>query len=404
MQKSIQFKLMPVAELIPAEYNPRTITDQALQGLRNSVERFGLVEPIVWNKRTGKVVGGHQRLRVLYQLQEAQAQVAVVDLPEVEERALNIALNSDSISGEFIPELHTILAEIEAQSPELSSLLRFDDLASQTNHLLAALLPEDGLIDPEEVPALPDEPVSVPGTLWQLGDHQLLCGDATRIEDVKRIAGDVDLIWIDPPYNVAIVGGTDEKLTIQNDNMGAEEYRRFLSDSFAATFEVSKSGASLYVCHASRYQAIVESALQNVGYVVRNQIIWAKNTFAWGYGRYKFQHEPIFYCHKAGESDPWFGDKTQNTLWEVPKPAASRLHPTMKPVELVVRALQNSSKPGDVVLDSFGGAGSTLIACEQTNRKCRLIELDPRYVDTSVTRWEQFTGQSAVRVPAAEVQ
>ena len=224
------------------------------------------------------------------------------------------------------------------------------------------------------------------------------------MEDVKLVANDVDLVWVDPPYNVAVVGGTDQKLTIQNDKMGTADYQRFLTDAFAAMCEVTKSGASLYVCHASRYQAIAESALQDAGFEVRNQIIWAKNTFAWGYGRYKFQHEPIFYCHKAGESDPWFGDKTQSTLWEVPKPAASRLHPTMKPVDLVIRAIRNSSKPGDVVLDSFGGAGSTLIACEQLKRKCRLIELDPRYVDTTINRWEEFTGRTAFRVPAEEAK
>jgi len=231
-----------------------------------------------------------------------------------------------------------------------------------------------------------------------LGEPRVLCGDATDLESVRRLmAGEqADLVFTDPPYNVDYEGYTNEKLTIQGDRMKPEEFRRFLHESFAAYRAVVKPGASLYVCHASSVQREFQDALEAAGFEVRCQIIWAKNTFAWGFGRYKFQHEPIFYCHLAGESDAWYGDKSQSTLWQEKKPAANRLHPTMKPVELIERALLNSSKGGDIVVDLFGGSGSTLIACERRNRNARLMELDPRYADVICRRWQEYTGQQAV--------
>jgi DNA modification methylase len=159
---------------------------------------------------------------------------------------------------------------------------------------------------------------------------------------------------------------------------------------------VVKPGASLYVCHASSVQREFQNALEASSFEVRCQIIWGKNTFAWGFGRYKFQHEPIFYCHVTGQKDPWYGDKSQSTLWQEKKPAANRLHPTMKPVELIERALVNSSKGGDCVLDLFGGSGSTLIACERRNRNARLMELGPNYTDVIVKRWQEYTGHRAM--------
>ena len=177
--------------------------------------------------------------------------------------------------------------------------------------------------------------------------------------------------------------------------MSEAAFRQFLEAAFRSYRSVVKPGASLYVCHPSSWQREFQNALETAGFAVRCQIIWGKNTFAWGFGRYKFQHEPIFYCHIAGQSDPWYGDKSQSTLWQEKKPAANRLHPTMKPVELVERALANSSKAGDTVLDLFGGSGSTMIACERRDRRCRLMELDPLYADVIIRRWQDFTGKPA---------
>jgi DNA modification methylase len=204
-----------------------------------------------------------------------------------------------------------------------------------------------------------------------------------------------DLVFTDPPYNVDYEGYTEEKLKIQGDQMTPERFQEFLNSVFSSYIWSLKPGGSMYVCHPSSWQREFQCALELSDFEVRCQIIWAKNTFAWGFGRYKFQHEPIFYCHRKGQSDPWYGDKSQSTLWQEKKPAANRLHPTMKPVELIERALANSSKAGDLVLDLFGGSGSTLIACEKMGRSSRLMELDPKYCDVIVKRWQDFTGKEA---------
>jgi DNA modification methylase len=178
--------------------------------------------------------------------------------------------------------------------------------------------------------------------------------------------------------------------------MSSEDFRLFLERAFQSCRAAVKTGASVYICHSSSYQREFQNALEQAGFEVRCQLIWSKNTFAWGFGRYKFQHEPIFYGHVAGQKDPWYGDKSQSTLWQEKKPAANRLHPTMKPVELIERALVNSSKSGDLIFDPFGGSGSTMIACEKLGRNSALIELDPKYVDVICQRWQEFTGKTAV--------
>jgi DNA modification methylase len=204
-----------------------------------------------------------------------------------------------------------------------------------------------------------------------------------------------DLVFTDPPYNVDYEGYTEERLKIKGDRMSDAEFKRFLEAAFRSCRTAVKPGASLYVCHSSSWQREFQNALETARFEVRCQIIWAKNTFAWGFGRYKFQHEPMFYAHVAGEKDPWYGDKSQSTLWEEKKPAANRIHPTAKPVELVERALLNSSKAGDIVADMFGGSGSTLIGCERRGRKARLMEIDPRYADCIVRRYQEYTGKQA---------
>jgi DNA modification methylase len=177
--------------------------------------------------------------------------------------------------------------------------------------------------------------------------------------------------------------------------MSDTEFKQFLEAMFRSRRAAIKLGASLYVCHSSSWQREFQNALEAAGFEIRCQIIWAKNTFAWGFGRYKFQHEPLYYCHVAGETDAWYGDKSQSTLWEENKPAANRLHPTMKPVELVERALVNSSKTGDICADFCAGAGSTLIACERRGRKARLMEIDPKYADCIIRRFQEYTGKKA---------
>jgi DNA modification methylase len=204
------------------------------------------------------------------------------------------------------------------------------------------------------------------------------------------------MVFTDPPYNVDYEGYTEDRLTIKGDRMPAEQFQQFLLTAFMNYRRIVKPGASLYICHSCSWQREFQNAVEVAGFDVRCQIIWAKNTFAWGFRRYKFQHEPMFYAHVAGQKDAWYGNKSQSTLWEEKKPAANRIHPTAKPVELIERALLNSSKAGDVVVDLFGGSGSTLIACERRGRKARLIEIDPKYADCIVRRWQEYTGREAV--------
>ena len=237
----------------------------------------------------------------------------------------------------------------------------------------------------------------MPGDLWILGHHKLVVGDATDGAAVARLMDgeSADLVFTDPPFNVDYEGYTKDHLTIQGDRMSDADFKEFLKRTFRSYRLLAKAGASVYVCHSSSWQREFQNALEAAGFEVRCQLIWAKNTFAWGFGRYKFQHEPIFFAHVAGEKDAWYGDKTQSTLWQEKKPAANRIHPTAKPVELVERALLNSSKSGDIVADLFGGSGSTLIGCERRGRMARLMEIDPKYADCIVRRYQEYTGKQA---------
>jgi DNA modification methylase len=225
----------------------------------------------------------------------------------------------------------------------------------------------------------------------------VLCGDATNPDHVSKLMRHerADMVFADFPYNVDYQGYTEDRLKLQGDCMSPAEFDNFLNLAFANYRAIVDGKASLYICHPSIYQRQFQCAMEKSGFQVRCQIIWAKQTFAWGFGRYKFQHEPIFYAHTAGQSDHWYGDKRQSTVWQEDKPVANREHPTMKPVALVERALINSSRSGDLVVDLFGGSGTTLIGCERLKRKARLMEIDPVYVDVIITRWQNITGREA---------
>ena len=386
---------IPISKVKPAAYNPRKDlqpTDAQYVAIKRSLLEFGLVDPLVWNKRTGNLVGGHQRFKVLRDdAKFTHVDVSVVDLPIGKEKALNIALNK--IAGEWDSEkLESVLQDLKPADLDLTGFNEGE---------LSEIFGEDGkagLTDDDDAPARRAKSRTKPGTLYQLGRHQLMCGDATKVDDVRRLMGEqsADMVFTDPPYNVNYEGETKARLKIQNDNLSPDEFAALLDGSFRSYATAVKKGASLYVCHSSSKQREFETALENAGFAVRTQIIWTKSNFAWGHGRYKFQHEPIFYAHVASQSDAWYGDRSQSTLWQENKPAANRLHPTMKPIELIERALLNSSKAGDLVADLFGGSGSTLIACERRGRKARLMEIDPRYAQVIVARWQGYSGKSAV--------
>ena len=385
-----------IERLIPWAKNPRTHSDAQVAQIAGSIEEFGFNNPILVDTKAG-IIAGHGRLLAAQKLGLEEVPVIVLDhLSEAQKRAYIIADNQLALNAGWNEDLlREELAALQEESFDVS-LLGFED--EELARLLAAQDATEGLTDEDSVPELPQTPVSVTGDLWILGDHKLLVGDATKSADVATLMGAdyADLVFTDPPYNVDYEGYTEEHLKIRGDRMSDSEFKQFLQSAFQAYRTVAKPGASLYVCHSSSWQREFQNALEAVGFEIRCQIIWAKNTFAWGFGRYKFQHEPIFYAHVAQQKDSWYGDKSQSTLWEEKKPAANRVHPTAKPVELVERALLNSSKAGAIVADLFGGSGSTLIGCERRVRKARLMEIDAKYADCIVQRYQEYTGKQAV--------
>jgi DNA modification methylase len=392
----MEVALRPIQEIIPYARNARQIPVAAIDKVAASIKEFGWRQPIVIDGES-VVIAGHTRLLAAQKLGLNAVPVHVATgLTDAQVKAYRLMDNRSHQDATWDDGLLAIeLTELNDMAMDLS-LTGFE--AAEIDDLFALAGGKEGLTDDDAAPEAPEKPVSQTGDLWLCGPHRVLCGNATSGGDLQRLLGDerADLVFTDPPYNVAYQGYTEEKLTIQGDKMTAPEFADFLERTFRSYRNAVKLGASLYVCHASSYQREFQNAIESAGIEVRCQIIWAKNTFAWGHGRYKFQHEPIFYCHVAGQSDAWYGDKTQSTLWQEKKPAANRLHPTMKPVELIERALLNSSKSGDLVVDLFGGSGSTMIACEKRVRAARLAEIDPRYTDVIVRRWQEFSGSQAV--------
>jgi DNA modification methylase len=394
MAQRIEF--WPIDRLIPFTRNPRTHSDAQVVQIAASIAEFGFNNPILVDTKDG-IIAGHGRLLAARKLQLQEVPVIVLDhLTDAQKRAYIIADNQLALNAGWDETL--LRAELAALQEEDFNvrLIGFED--EELARLLAAQDAAEGLTDEDAVPELPETPTSVTDDIWILGDHRLLVGDATDGAAVARLMrGDsADLAFTDPPYNVDYQGYTEEKLKIKGDRMSDSEFKEFLEAAFHSCRSVVKPGASLYVCHSSSWQREFQNAMEAAGFEVRCQLVWAKNTFAWGFGRYKFQHEPIFFAHVAGEKDAWYGDKTQSTLWQEKKPAANRIHPTAKPVELIERALLNSSKSGDIVADLFGGSGSTLIGCERRGRKARLMEIDPKYADCIVRRYQEYTGKQAV--------
>ena len=375
--------------------NPRK-NDAVVDRMVASIREFGFSVAMLC-RSDGEIVDGHLRFKGAKKLGMPELPVVLCDhWTEAQVKAFRIMVNRSVTWAEWDQDLlGPELLDLKALDFDLS-LTGFDP--KEVEDLLQGLGGQAGLTDEDAIPELPETPISIQGDLWLLGNHKLLVGDATNLGEVIgfMFGDEADLVFTDPPYNVDYTGFTEDRLKIKGDRMTDEQFKHFLKAAFDSYRSVVKPGASMYICHPSIYQREFQNTLEAAGFKVRCQIIWAKNTFAWGFGRYKFQHEPMFYCHVDGEKDPWYGDKAQSTLWQEKKPTANRLHPTMKPVELVERALLNSSKAGDIVADLFGGSGSTLIACERRNRSARLMEIDPKYADVIIRRWQEYTGKKAV--------
>lgn len=385
---------MPVAELLAlaAPYNPRTITDHDFEALRRSLRFFGAVEPVVANRRTHRLVGGHQRLRAA----EAEGWVVMpvhwVDLDEPSEKQLNLSLNR--ISGDWDEDkLVALLRDLQASGADL-------DLTGFDEDELAKLLapePREGLTEDDDAPDVAPTAVSVLGDVWVLGEHRLVCGDACSDEVLARLMAGyrADLVVTDPPYNVAYEGKTAKRLRIANDQQSEAAFRAFLEAAMRGLYAQAKDGAALYVFHADTEGEAFRAALGAAGWKLSQCCVWAKQTMVMGRQDYHWQHEPVLYGWKPTAAHRWYSDRKQTTLWHFDRPSRSEAHPTMKPVAMLEYLLGNSSRGGDLVLDSFGGSGSTLIACEKLGRAARLVELDPLYCDVIVRRWQDFSGAEA---------
>ena len=394
---ALHIELWPIDRLIPYARNARTHSDEQVAQIAASIREFGFNAPILVDSDAG-IIAGHARLLAARKQKLAVVPVVVLDhLSETQRRAYMLVDNRSAEDAGWNEEL--LRLELEALLDQQVNLVELGFHEQELTRLVADEAGVKGLTDEDAVPELPKAAVSALGDLWILGSHSVLCGDATVETDVERLMAGAAaaLVFLDPPYGVNYQGYTDQRLKIQGDNLNAEQLQQLLSEAFRCCRNIVQPGASLYVFHSSSRQREFQNALEAAGFAVRCQLIWAKNTFAWGFGRYKFQHEPLFYCHVAGQTDAWYGDRCQSTLWEQNKPAANRIHPTAKPVERVERALVNSSRVGELVVDLFGGSGSTLIACERKGRRARLMEIDPKYTDCIVQRWQEHTGQCAVR-------
>lgn len=386
-----------IEKLKAAEYNPRKDLkpeDEEYQKIKRSILEFGYVAPIIVNADM-TVIGGHQRLKVLKELGYEEVECNIVDLDKTKEKALNIALNK--ITGEWDnSKLEELLAELKETDIDMDMTgFTFDEVDNILKDIEGS---KEDDFDLDQALNEIEEPTTRPGDIWILGKNRLMCGDSTQKEAVMRLMDkqEADMLLTDPPYNVDYEGKTVDALKIENDNMTSTEFYNFLLDSFRNMFEVTKCGSSVYVFHADTEGLNFRNAFNAVGFKLAQCLVWVKNTFVMGRQDYQWRHEPILYGWKEGAGHYFINDRKQSTVLEFDKPTRNAEHPTMKPIDLLVYLIKNSSKENDLILDLFGGSGSTLIAAEQVKRRCYTMELDPKYCDVIVKRWELLTGEKAV--------
>ena len=434
-------------DLKPAEYNPRkalTPEDAEWQKIKNSIEKFEYIDPIIINK-DGTIIGGHQRYSVMTALGYDEIDVVVLDLSKEDEKALNIALNK--ISGEWDNlKLKDLLLELDLGDYDIS-ITGFDNNDLENLVELFEVEPEVTEDDYDEESAYEESvtngPVIKQGEVWQLGRHRLMCGSSTDINDVKKLLGGdmLDLVITDPPYNVNYEEKAESlneyrpnnngAMKIENDLMADEEFYSFLFKAYSNMYEFMRAGAAIYVFHADSEGLNFRKAFKDVGFKLSECLIWEKNNFVLGRCDYHWRHEPILYGWKEGAAHYFINDRTQDTIlleddvdfesmkkqdliqyikdiqnkyhdqttvMFEKKPMSSSLHPTMKPLELVGKLMTNSSKQGWNIGDFFGGSGSTLMAAEQLGRTAFVMELDEHYASVIIDRWEQYTGLKAVKL------
>jgi DNA modification methylase len=402
-----QIEAVPLEALVPYARNSRTHSEAQVAQIAASIREFGFTNPVLIDGEGG-IIAGHGRVMAARKLKLAEVPcLRLAHLTDTQKRAYVIADNKLALNAGWDDEMLRLeLQELVALGFDLD-LTGFSD--DELKDLLADDEIEEGLTDPDDVPEPPDEPVTKPGDVWLLGKHRLMCGDSTSMNALQVLmqGKKADMIFTDPPYGMSYGGARaagdhalDKKTggvkikshgMILNDDLQGDDLVALVRGAIAAATANMKSGGALYACFTWRTYAEFEAGLETCGHKVKACIVWDKKSIGLGNSHYRPQHEFIFYC--GGE---WYGDKSESDVWYMSRGnTGAYVHPTQKPVELIERALANSSKKGEVVIDCFGGSGSTLIACEKTNRQARLMELDPKYCDVIVKRWEEFTGKEA---------
>ncbi len=398
MKTVLQIEQWQIDRLIPYIRNARTHSDEQIAQVAASIVEFGWTNPILVSA-DGVIIAGHARLLAARKLNMNEVPVIVLGhLSETQRRALIIADNKLALNAGWDDDM--LRVELESLKEDAFDL----DLVGFTDEELEAILAGgeqtvEGKTDEDAVPETQDDVVSVPGDLWVMGNHRLLCGDSTQLDVVEKLldGGLADMVFTDPPYNVNYGATMKDKLrgtnrTIANDNLGSD-FEQFLRDTCVNMLTFTKG--AIYVCMSSSEIHTLQRVFREAGGHWSTFVVWAKNTFTMGRSDYQRQYEPILYGWKEGTDHFWCGARDQGDVWFIKKPHVNDLHPTMKPVELVERAIRNSSKGRDTVLDPFGGSGTTLIACEKAGRQARLIELDPKYCDVIIRRWQEFSGKEA---------
>lgn len=387
----LKIEYIKIDQLTAYDKNARKHENYDVEQIAKSIEKYGFNDPIgIWSDKN-IIVEGHGRVL-------ASKKLGLKEVP---------CIRLDHLTNEERREyaiMHNKTAELSAWDDDLLRLELEDlDFGDFDVDFGLDFEEEEKEIIEDEVPEVDEkaEPICKLGDIWQLGDHRLMCGDSTDKATIEKLLGDefgkIDLVLTDPPYNVNYKGKTKDELDIKNDAMSPEQFEWFLNMSFGLINELLREGGGFYVWHASRSQREFENALNKAGLEVRQQLIWVKNSMVLGRQDYQWRHEPCFYGWKEG-THSWCSDRKQTTVLEFDRPTANKEHPTMKPIALMTYQIKNNTKKGQTVFDGFGGSGSTLIACEQTQRKCYTCELDAKYCDVIIKRWETLTGKKAVKI------
>lgn len=372
-----------IKEIKMYENNPRN-NDGAVEYVANSIKEFGFKVPIVLDKNN-VIVAGHTRYKAAKLLKITEIPCIIADdLSDEQVKAFRLIDNKAAELASW---------DIDLLNLELENIKDID--MELFNFEISNIL--DNVVDDEYEVELPEDPKTKTGNIYKLGNHYLMCGDSTNTNDVKKLMNNqlADLIVTDPPYNVNYEGKTGDNLKIMNDNMENNQFYSFLESAFINLYESIKDGGSIYVFHADTEGLNFRKAMMSSGFKLAECLVWVKNAFVMGRQDYHWKHEPVLYGWKPGASHYFINDRSQSTVLEFDKPIRNEEHPTMKPIDLIAYLINNSSKKDEIVLDLFGGSGTTMIACEQTNRKAFIMELDPRYCDVIVDRWEKFTNQKA---------